>query len=116
MTTRSYQAGQFTNLVTLEQLAEASQDALGAPSRAWTTFATWWTRVNPLTGSEAYSDRQIEASAQLKFEGNYIAGVTPKMRINDHGVFYDIVSPPLVFGDRAARYMTILAKLGVGNG
>jgi SPP1 family predicted phage head-tail adaptor len=115
MTTRKYQAGQFNTLVRIERL-DVGQDALGAPLRTWNLFATWWARVNPLTGSEAYAAQQIQAKAQISLEGPFIAGVTAAMRINDHGAFYDIVSPPLEFDDHSAKYMTILAKSGLNNG
>jgi SPP1 family predicted phage head-tail adaptor len=115
VTTRKYQAGQFNTLVRIEQLV-AAQDALGAPGQNWTLFTEWWARVTPITGSEAFGDQQIEAKAQLTLEGNFISGVTAKMRVNDHGKFYDITSPPLVFVDHAQRYMTILAKHGLNDG
>lgn len=110
-----HQAGEFNIKVTIEQL-DATQDTYGDPAKTWSTFATWWCKENPVTGSESYGAQAIQAKAELKLEGNYIAGVTAKMRVNNHGVFYDITSPPLVWDGHSSRYMTLLCKVGVNLG
>lgn len=111
----THQSGEFDTLVAIERLDPAADPTYGAPSTSWIPFATWWCRVAPVTGSESYGDQAIQAKATVKMDGPYIAGVTAKMRVNDHGTFYDITSPPLIWDNRNC-FMTLLGKTGVNVG
>lgn len=106
----THQSGEFNTRVLIEQL-DTGTDAYGAPLKTWNAvpFATWWCRINPISGNESYSNQAIEADAKLKMDGQYISGVTAKMRVNDHGTLYAITSPPLNWDNRRV-YMTLLAK------
>lgn len=110
----THQSGEFNTLVRIEKF-DTGQDTFGAPATTWGLVTTWWCRINPLTGNEAYANQAIEAKAQYKMDGTFIAGIDAKMRVNDHGVFYDITSPPLNWDNRS-RFMTILAKTGIDRG
>lgn len=107
----THQSGEFNTRVTIEKL-DAGQDGYGGPAITWSTYATWWCRINPVSGKESYADQAIQAQANYKMDGSFVAGVTAKMRVNNHGVLYEIASPPLDWDDRHA-YMTLLAKTGV---
>jgi hypothetical protein len=108
----NHQAGQFNTLVRIEQLDARRTRTLGSPAQTWTLFATGGAASNPVTGSEAFSDQADRGEgADLKLDGNFIAGVTAKMRVNDHGTYYDIRRRRSL-GGALARYMTLLAKTG----
>lgn len=112
---RTYQAGEFNTKVAIEQLTPAVDAVYGSKAMTWTAFASWWCRISPMTGQEAYANQAIEAKSTFKMEGPFISGVNAKMRVNDHGAFYDITSPPLDLDNRH-RYMVILAKTGIDRG
>lgn len=110
-----HQAGEFNTLVNIEMLQPAVDAAYGSKAATWALFSAWWCRIAPITGSEVYANQAIEAKANFKLEGSFIAGVTARMRVNDNGTFYDITSPPLDWDNRHVN-MTILAKTGIDRG
>jgi SPP1 family predicted phage head-tail adaptor len=111
----SHQAGEFNTLVAIEQLQPPVDAVYGSKAATWVLFASWWCRINPISGQEAYANQAIEAKANFKLDGSFVAGVTARMRVNDHGALYDITSPPLDWDNRH-RYMTLLAKTGIDRG
>lgn len=111
----SHQAGEFNTKVSIERLAPVVDATYGSKAETWVLFSVWWCKVNPVSGNEVYADQAVQAKANYKLDGPFIAGVTARMRVNDHGSYYDITSPPLDWDNRHT-YMTLLAKAGVNRG
>ena len=68
-------------------------DAEGGSSRAWSTQATVWAKVNPIMGTEADTADQIKSKlthriTMRKYEG----GFTSETRIKFDGKFFNILS------------------------
>lgn len=85
-------AGQRWHAITIESVPE-TQDSRGAPIPGTpTTFATAFASYRELSGTELIAAGQPFAS-DLAMWGisPVIAGVTPKMRINEGGQYHDII-------------------------
>ena len=72
--------GNLRHQISIEQATE-SFDGNGELISTWTTFATVWAEITPLTGREYWSARQINAETTGKIRTRYISGLTPKMRV-----------------------------------
>lgn len=84
-------AGKLQRKVLIEQAVE-TQDSRGEPIAAWSTFSPWWAEPIFNGGGESQAaDQQQHGTAQLGWKGRYLPGVVAKMRLNDNGVFYDII-------------------------
>jgi hypothetical protein len=110
----NHQAGEFNTKVRIEQL-DATQDAYGAPVADVDALLDLVVPHRAGHRQRGYGNQAIEAKAQLKLDGNFIAGVTAKMRVNDHGTSTTSRRRRST-GTTAARYMTLLAKTGLNRG
>lgn len=82
-------AGKREHYVKIEKSAETQ--LVGEPVVVWTTHARWWAEKLPLGGSEGPAGGQVQyATARNQWNGLWIDGVTPKMRLNDNGTLFDI--------------------------
>lgn len=82
-------AGELDRKVIIESSTETQ--SVGEPTPTWATFYTCWARKRPLGGSEGPAGGQQQfATARYEWLVRYKAGVLPKMRINESGVFHDI--------------------------
>lgn len=69
-----------------------SKDASGGMVDSWATFATVWAKVMNLSGNERRLTEhggQV-AEARTEFTIRYLAGITPKHRIQYGGKVYNI--------------------------
>lgn len=82
-------AGQLDRLITIEQPVDV-QGVAGGATETWSTFQQVWSQVLPLRGREYFAAQQVNAEVDATFRIRWIAGVTPKMRIDYGGVKYDI--------------------------
>ncbi|KKM90813.1 hypothetical protein LCGC14_1234850 [marine sediment metagenome] len=83
-------AGKLRHRVTIEVLS-SSQDAAGQETGAWSTFASRWASVQPLTGKELFSARQFHADITHRVRMWYLSGVVPKMRIAFDSRLFNII-------------------------
>jgi len=74
------QAGKLRHRVTLQRRVE-SQDATGAVVWTWTSFATVWASIEPLTGREYFAAAQVQSAIDARIRIRYLANVTAKMRV-----------------------------------
>lgn len=58
-----------------------TQDSHGQPIPTWSTYATRWASVEPITGSERFVDDQDYAVIRHRVGMRYLKGVSPIMRI-----------------------------------
>jgi SPP1 family predicted phage head-tail adaptor len=86
-------------------------DDYGGAAVTWTTLATVWAEVRPMTGRERSDAAAIEAPASYRFTIRRRSDVTEAMRITWNGGTYNI----RFIADPGARglYMTIDAERGV---
>ena len=82
-------AGRLDTRITIEQPSE-SQDAYGEVDQTWSTLATVWAEVYPMSGSESFKGQQVFAEDVLVFRIRHRSDVTRKMRIDHGGTKYDI--------------------------
>jgi SPP1 family predicted phage head-tail adaptor len=80
------------------QSTSQAADSYGALVDTWSTFATWWVTLSPLSGKESFSEGKVNTETTIKLTGRYIANVKPAMRV--------------VFG---SRIFSIVEVLNVGE-
>jgi SPP1 family predicted phage head-tail adaptor len=83
---RSYQ---MDRRIVIETPTE-TQDSTGAAVATWTTLATVWAEVRPMTGKETFTADQVLGDATSIFIIRYRSDITDKMRISYGGNYYDI--------------------------
>jgi len=74
------EAGALRHKVLIEKPAETI-NSLGEITTSWTTFATVWAEIIPLSGKEYWSSRQVNSEVTGKIRIRYLPGITPKMRV-----------------------------------
>lgn len=72
--------GKLRQRITIQQLSK-SRDTYGATKKGWTSFATCWAAVEPLSGKEFWNAQQIAAEITTRVRIRYREGVKPTMRI-----------------------------------
>jgi len=91
-----------------------TDDAYGSDSIVgWTTEATVWGAIEPLSGRELFAQEQIQAEAQVRIVIRYRGSIDTTWRITNGGLYYDIVS--IINHDTRDRMLTILCRQGVSE-
>lgn len=99
------QHAQLRHRVTIQTYTE-TQDTFGEPDKTWSTYATRWARIEPVTGREYYSVKAINATISHKMTIRNTSGLTPKMRIVYGSRTFQIVSVANI-GERD-RFMELM--------
>lgn len=73
-------AGKLRHKIIIEQ-AINSIDSYGATTRTWSTYATAWASVEPLTGREYFEQGKVNSEVTTRIRTRYISGVTNLMRV-----------------------------------
>jgi SPP1 family predicted phage head-tail adaptor len=73
-------SGDLWARVTIEQPA-TSQNEVGETTLAWSTFATVWADIQPLSGREAERYGQTVGLSAHKVTMRYVSGLSSKMRV-----------------------------------
>ena len=84
-------AGRLRHRVDIESVTE-SQTASGQVTRSWSLFEPVWANIGRVSGNEYVQGETQIAEATHKIECRYLAGVTPKMRVNFNGRIFNILS------------------------
>ncbi len=74
------EAGALRHKVIIQQPTETT-NSLGEITPSWTTFATVWAEILPLSGKEYWSSKQVNSEVTGKIRIRYKSGITPKMRV-----------------------------------
>ncbi len=82
-------AGKLRCWVTIQQIGTA-QDASGQVVDSWSTVATRWASIEPLSGREYFAARQFQAQVNIRVRLRYLAGIVAKMRILYETRVFDI--------------------------
>lgn len=73
-------AGRLNERITL-QSAAVSVDSVGQPVHSWSTFATVWAEVMPVSGREYFRAQSLTQAESIRITMRYLDGVTPSMRV-----------------------------------
>ena len=84
-------SGEMDTKATVQTPAE-SQNAVGEPVLTWSTFATRWISVLPLSGTEQLQAAAAEANVTHRIRMRYTDGLKPKMRLVADGRTFEIMS------------------------
>lgn len=82
-------AGDLRKRVLIEQRA-TTQDTFGEQVQTWTTFASAWAAIDPLSGREMLAAQAFNQEVTHSIEIRYISGVNARMRINYGGRLFNI--------------------------
>lgn len=85
------EAGKLRHRGTIQQKTE-TPDSYGELIETWTTLATVWCSVEPISGREFFAAQQVQAEVSARIRIRYRPGITPLMRIKVHNTTYEIVS------------------------
>ena len=58
----------------------------------WTTYATVWGSIEPISGREYYEAEQVQSQVRHMIIIRFIHGVTPNMRISFEGRTFKIIA------------------------
>lgn len=84
-------SGEMDTLATVQTPTERT-NSIGEPELVWSTFATRWIAILPLSGSEAIDAMANEASVTHRVRMRYTEGLKPKMRLQAEGRTFEIMS------------------------
>ncbi len=73
-------AGALRHKVIIEKPTEVT-NSIGEIITTWSTFATVWAEILPLSGKEYWSSKQVNSEVTGKIRIRYKSGITPKMRV-----------------------------------
>ncbi|MBV8782414.1 MAG: phage head closure protein [Phycisphaerae bacterium] len=84
--------GKLRHPVTIEQQSAGSPNAYGErdPSSTWSTFASVWADVSPISGREFEFARTFANTVSHRVTIRYLPGLLPSMRVNFGGRYFDI--------------------------
>jgi SPP1 family predicted phage head-tail adaptor len=84
-------SGIMDTLATVQTPAE-SANAIGEPILTWSTFATRWIAILPLSGNEQMTAMATEGNVTHRVRMRYTAGLKPKMRMVAEDRTFEIMS------------------------
>jgi len=73
-------SGDLRHYITIQQ-AQISYNSISEPVQTWTTWANVWAAVEPASGKNYYSARQLNAEVDGVCRIRYRSGLLPTMRI-----------------------------------
>lgn len=73
-------AGRLRHRLTIQQRNE-TQGATGEVVLTWTTYATVWGAVEPVSGRELLAGDRVAAEASVRVLVRYLSGVTTRHRV-----------------------------------
>lgn len=83
--------GSLRHKVTLQKKV-VTEDELKQQTETWTDIATVWASVEPLSGREYFTAKQVNADISVKITMRYRKDVTPEMRVAFNETVYEILS------------------------
>jgi SPP1 family predicted phage head-tail adaptor len=84
-----------------------ARNAYGEEEITWRPLFYAWTSIDPLSGREYYTARQMQATTTHKMVMRYQAGIKPYQRITWDGRIFDIDA--IANEKENKQYLTILA-------
>ena len=90
------------------QQVTATQDAYGAPTNTWSTFANAWGEITPVSGFERPIANKTESQVTHRIRMHWLARMLPTMRISYDSRTFNIVS--LINVDERNREWLLLCQ------
>lgn len=82
-------AGKLRHKMTIEA-PPTTRNAYNEATGSWTTFATVWGSIEPLSGRELVAARELQSDVDFKITIRYLSGVAAKMRVSWNSRTFDI--------------------------
>ena len=98
-------AGQLRHRVIIQSVSDAAS-AFGDISQSWSTLATVWGKVEPLSAQEAFSAQQTKTRVSHKVTMRYRSDVTTKNRLSYDSRVLNITS--ILNEDERNKTLTLL--------
>lgn len=73
-------AGKLRHRIQIQTYTEKQDTTTGAMTKTWSTFATVWASIEPLSAKEFIAARVEQSKIALRIVIRYLGGVEPKMR------------------------------------
>lgn len=73
-------AGRLRHRVALQRATETA-NSFNEPVVSWSTLATVWGAVEPISGKEFFAAQQVQSSVSHRITVRYYAGLTTKDRV-----------------------------------
>ena len=83
------EAGKLRHRIEIQSAVEA-RDSHGGVDYAWSTAATRWGSIEPLSGRELFAAQQIEAQVDVRVRLRHYDGLEPAMRLKHGTDIYEI--------------------------
>jgi len=85
------QAGKLRNRITIQTYTD-SIASNGETTKTWTTFATVFAEIRPISGRELVMAGKVQGELSHVIKIRFISGVLSKMRITDGTRTFEIVA------------------------
>lgn len=85
------QSGLMDQKATVQSPTEGT-NSIGEPTFTYSTFATRWIALLPLSGAERVASMQNEGTVTHRVRMRYTSGLKPKMRLVSEGRTFEIDS------------------------
>lgn len=107
-------AGTLRHLVTIEQNAQTQNPATGEIVTGWNTYATTYAGIYPMSGREYMAAQQVQGQQIVQIMVRFIPGVTPDMRVNWNGTYYNIQA--VLDVESRERVLNLMCHAGTNAG
>lgn len=84
------QLGNLDRPIVIEKFT-SSLDSSNNETKTWATYSSPWAKLEAKSGGESYEAGELVGSRSVNWIVRYDSGITQKMRINDGGVYYEIL-------------------------
>jgi SPP1 family predicted phage head-tail adaptor len=105
-------AGRLTKRVDIEKPVRTS-DGGGGFTESWQLVATVWAGLEPLRGSEDYSDLRLIGKTNYRITIRHRDGIEPRMRVNFNNRTFNIRA--VLNLDEANEILELIAEEGVAT-
>lgn len=83
--------GKLKHRVILEAYT-TTRDSFGAEIKDWIEVGTVWANIEPVSGKEYFSSKQINAEVTTKITIRHLAEINPKMRVLFKNRIFEVIS------------------------
>lgn len=87
-------AGKLRLPATIQQATRTQATSGDLSPTSWTTFASTYVEIRPLTGRDLWNAQQIQPDMTHQITCRYVPGVTSSMRVVAGTRVFDVVEPP----------------------
>ena len=82
--------GNLDRPIVIEQFT-SSFDSSNNEIKTWSTYSSPWANLEAKRGGEGYESNELVGGRSVNWIVRYDSGITQKMRVNDGGVYYEIL-------------------------